>query len=193
MELLQRIKQGEDFALGILLEKYRRYSWTIARSMIDEYPNYGYLLDDLMSISFAMVFTCLKTFNYQQNSFYMYWKIASRNEMVRYLKKNTNASDDGFYKELSLDNQTEEGGSLHDYIGKEDEEMETRNIYNSIIYIINKKENHFTKDEVSTIVLFLGGKDMKQISELLDISLAKTYQTFKNAVLKIRKVIGVNK
>ena len=190
MELLKRIKDGEDYALSIFLEKYRRYSWSLARLTLDEFPKYGYLVEDLMSIAFGMVFTCLKTFKHQQNSFYVYWKTSSRNAFVRYIKRNTPMINDMTVVEISLDKETDEGASLHDYIGKEDDEFETSKLYNSILYIVNKKENRFTKDEISIITLYLGGKDHKQISTLLDCSLAKVYKTFRKAVLKIRKVMS---
>ena len=141
-------------------------------------------LEDLVSISFAAVDTALKKFDLNKNKyFYSYWQRIATNAMKRYVKKvllvsHTNGN-------VSLDEQNDTGGSLHDIVSSKDID-ESISLYNSLIRIINDERNHFTEMEKKIISLFLDGFEIKEIAIKLRINKAKTYREYHKALNKLR-------
>lgn len=89
---------------------------------------------------------------------------------------------------VSLDDQNEYGGTLHDYVPSEDLDKEV-SIYNSLVSIINDKKCNLHTLEKEVITLSLDGYDMKEISEILKINKTTAYRNYHSAINKIRHSI----
>ncbi len=86
---------------------------------------------------------------------------------------------------ISLDAENDNGGTLHDSVSGEniDEQI---SLYNSLMALINKKKNTFTKREKTVISLFLDGYEIKEISKILKMNKTTAYRTYHSAINKIR-------
>ncbi len=141
-------------------------------------------LEDLVSISFAAVDTAIKKFNASKNqSFYAYWSRIATNAMKSYVKKVLLASHTN--GNVSLDEQNDTGGSLHDIVSSNDIE-EPISLYSSLMRIINDERNHFTEMEKKIISLFLDGFEIKEIALKIKINKAKAYREYHKALNKLR-------
>ncbi len=89
---------------------------------------------------------------------------------------------------VSLDDQNEYGGTLHDYVPSDDLDKEV-SIYNSLISIINDERCKLDVLEKEIITLSLDGYDMREISKILKINKTTTYRNYHSAINKIRHSI----
>lgn len=119
----------------------------------------------------------------KKKTFYSYWERIATNAMKRFVKMSMkqNKGDTG----VSLDDETEFGGSLHDSIASEDYDKEI-SIYNSLITIINDERCKLTAKEKAVISLSLDGYDMVEISKIMKINKTSAYRHYHNAINKIR-------
>lgn len=142
------------------------------------------MLDDLVSIAFVSVDVAIKKFKYGKNkSFYVYWRTIANNSMKAFVKSQLTNESQG--KTISLDTENENGSSLHETITSEDIDEQIF-LHNSLMAIINNEKNSFSKREKKVISLFLDGYEIKEISKMTKMNIAKVYRAYHSAINKIR-------
>ena len=185
--MLRRIHQKDESARNILIEKYHRFAWSIATKFFDTLFAVSFTVEDLVSIAFCSVDTAIKKYDAKKNkSFYSYWQCIANNAMKTFVRQSikSNKTD----STVSLDDQNEYGGTLHDYVASEDLDKEV-SIYNSLVCIINDERCNLHKLEKEVITLSLDGYDMKEISKILKINKTTAYRNYHSAINKIRHSI----
>ena len=183
--------QGDESAKNILLEKYRRFAWKVAKSFFDTLFDVSFTLEDLVSIAFASVDIAVKKYQISKNkTFYVYWKAIASNSMRQFVKEQITSQEQN--KTISLDTENDNGGTLHDSISSDniDEQI---SLYNSLMSIINNEKSAFSLREKKVISLFLDGYEIKEISKMLKISRAKVYRAYHSAIDKIRRSLIIKK
>lgn len=133
-----------------------------------------------------MVDIALAKYNPKRNkSFYTYWLKIANNSMKQFVKNYLNTHVDA--SNLSLDQENDFGGTLHDSIS--DDVDEQINLYNSLMNLISNKNNDFTDMEKKIITLFLDGYEIREISEQLGTNKVRIYRGYHSAINKIRRSI----
>lgn len=178
-----KIKQGDDWAQFLLFEKYRIYSNQLAACYLLYCTDTTMTFDDLTAICFSSVQTALEHYESGQ-SFYPYWKTIAIRNMVDYIKE--------YKKEpthLSLDKDIVKGLTLHDVVSVN---VPSNDLAFSLLLIIEKNPNDFSSFEKAFFNLYLQGYEMKDISEILSVSLTKSYRTLRKIIKKFRHFL-INK
>ena len=182
-DLLSRIKNGEEGARECLLIKYNKIAWSLAIDYYYRYKKSGYTADDFYSIILSAINDSIDTFDYSRKSFFSYAITIANNDVRRFIKKHYQEIDNRS-KLVSLDNSYENGSSLHDYLTGESEEPRYM-LYDSFISIVENEKFGFSKREKNIIELYLLGYEIKEIAELLNISLNACYRHYNKAVQRI--------
>ena len=183
------INNGDENAKNLLVEKYRQFSWSLAKRLFKEFPTCGLSVEDMMAMAFADITIALKTFEFSLPSFYGYWCTIASNDIRRmirslihesYLKGNVVFLDTPVYEEES---------TLHEYVGRDEVATEQNMLRDMFLTIVNNPKNEFTVNQRIVIIEFLDGYDFHEIAELHGWSRSKTYYTYKEAIRKIRKAM----
>lgn len=144
-------------------------------------------MEDLVSIAFSAVDLAIRKYDPNRNkSFYSYWQRIANNAMKRFVKNAFKANK--VNSSVSLDDETEVGSTLHDYLPSEDIDKEI-SIYNSLISIINDERCKLSLKEKQTITLSLDGYDFNEISKILNCTNKSIYRYYHSAINKIRHSI----
>ena len=188
-ELLKRIKDGDEMAENVFLEKYRVNSTSLVFDYIAKYPVYRFICDDLQSIVFCNTIKVLKNYSCDKGVFYPYWKKISLRCIDKYLQAHKYFAD-YLNNMVSLDKIVKEGQkSLHDVIGKEDKTVNENLLSENLMKIAKDPINKLSVKEQVVIELFLDGFDFKEIARLSGWSLSGIYKFYKSAVKKIGIVL----
>ena len=138
-----------------------------------------------------MVEVALAKYDSKRNdSFYIYWKSIANNAMRQYVKNYKKSHHDE--KNLSLDQENEYGGTLHDSIPSEDIDRRM-SVFNSLMDIINDENNKFTEYEKKILRYYLDGYNIKEISKILKTNKVRIYRGYHSAINKIRRSIIIKK
>ncbi len=169
------------------MEKYFKHCWKLAIEFYNKYPSLDITIEDYYSIACETIITTLSRFNLNSTNFYKYWKVCAQNNLRTFVKR---YYDEKKYSPFSFDYQYDVGGTLHDYIGYNDQALENNLLVESFASIINDPINRFTKNEKIVIEYILNGYDIEQIAIMINKSRATIYRHYRKAVEKIRHILS---
>ena len=185
--MLLKISLGDDYSKNVLIEKYKNFSWALAKKMVVQYEIADFTLEDYMALAFSALTTALKTYNFSSCTFYGYWYKIAINEIKtairRYLSMNRHLTNNT----LSLDKETAFEQSLHDVVSVNELYSEQNLLRDNFIAIIDNPNNDFTDSQRTVIKLYLDGYEFKEIAGILNWSRSKVYSLYYKAIEKIRK------
>ena len=187
-ELLEKVKQGDDEAKNILLEKYNMFSWKLVSACLEENDDYLYLKEEIHSDVFSNTFQLIEKYSLDKGKFYSYWLKASLRTIYKDLRE---IKERHYYEKsyISLDEAFLSKNILHDYLNNDEIAISRQFLLDSFLTIINDPKNNFTDKERRVIKLFLSGYSHKEIAKLTHHSLSAIYKFYNSAVNKIGKVM----
>ena len=180
---------GDEYAKNILVEKYRKHSWYVAKKLKELYPIENYTLEDYMSIAFAALSVALKTYHFSSCSFYGYWYHIVINDIRRIVKRYL--MDDYWVtnNSLSIDAEIKPQTTLHDVISNNSIFTEQNMLRDTFLTIVDDPKRGFTREQRIVIHYFLDGYELVEIHKLLGWSRSKVYYAYREAIKRIRKIM----
>lgn len=183
------MKDGDEEAKNLFLEKYNKFSWSLVISYVAKYRIYEPVKEDLQSIVFADTLSVLKKYTPNKGRFYPFWKRVSLRRIQKYIRE-TRILEKLKLSPLSFDTfMTDNNKSLHDVVGFEDKSVQDNKLAESILKTALNPTTGLSEKEQIIIEAFLSGFDFKEIALSLDLSLSGVYKCYKTAVKKIGIVL----
>lgn len=192
---MKGIKEGDEISFSLLIKKYEKCAWSLARQIEAEYDYLEIPVEDYMSLAFSAVITALEKYQEQDTlSFYPYWLTIARNAIMRHIKSSlTNSKLLTTVAKISLDQNIEGSNtSLHDVVS-DNETIQTMTIHDSLLNIVNNDKNKFSKTERLIISLYLDGYSLKEIGKMLNFSYSYVYSKYNSIIKKLREILNERK
>ena len=187
------IAQGSYDAFIRLRKRYQKHAVSLATELFQKYSYTG--------ISFKeLVFVCEDYFPFAiskyipgLSSFYSFWKSHTKLYAVNYISDYCFDEDVMSIKGIiSFDQKNEGAHSLSELIGEVDERTIKRKVF-EIRYVIHKYSVFFTQQEKALLNFILQGYSLVDIINSKVLSRSQLYLTYKTAVEKVQKYIGLDK
>ena len=186
------IRNGDESATNVLLEKYRFFSWAIAKEFSAKYDYLDIPVEDYVSIAFSSVPSVLAKALEDQTikCLYSYWAAIVRNSIKRHIKVYLTKNQHLINNTISLDELSgkDKTNSLHEVIGKNDD-VENNAIKETILTIVNDKNNHFTNLQKNIVEKIFDGYSLAEISILIDKSESTLYKQYHQLVERLRTIL----
>lgn len=190
------IKNGDESAMNLMLEKYRLFSWSLAKEFQVEYSYLNIETEDYMSIAFASVPSALDKALKDDKIvfFYAYWSTIARNAIKHYIRDYLQKNKHLINNTVSLDDfiNSSQGSTLHEFVGKEDDN-DRQLIKETILNIVNDKKNDFPDIQKNILALIFEGYIIKEIGIILDIPESTLYSNYQKMIEKLRIILQKHK
>lgn len=183
------MREGEEGAFNLLMQKYFRHCWKMARNFKKQFPGLDITVEDYYSVLCETLLDTILRFNLKSLKFYEYWKVCAENVLKSYVKSNYFKNKDRVF---SLDHSYVAGNTLSDYIGEKDEVIHDDLLYESFHSIIYNPKLKFSDKEIAIVEYVLCGYSVDDIAAELNKSRATIYRHYKKAVEKMRKALTKN-
>lgn len=185
--LLDEIRNGDDRARNVLLERYKKFAWKLANESKDIYQNLSFSVEDYMSVAYEATLVAMERYTSGPNSFYSYWRLIAINKISKFVRSHRKLAvldvatiriDESF----NFDNIKVHDSSFSDTYFKEE------NLTSSILNTM-RHSNQFSYQEYRIVSLFLEGYEFKEIAKEMRKSRSTVYYLFQNAVSKLRRLM----
>ena len=185
-ELVYQVKENDEVAYGVLLDKYSHLVDMLAKRYIKSNKNLGLEYDDLYQEGMIGIIKALEDYNESDCLFYTYASLCAKREMDKilmyYRRKKHMVLNDAISLEQKINNDSD--FSVGETIASNyDLEQEYEN-YDTCQKVIDTLYDLDLIDS-SILELKINGFSTKEISKLLDI----TYKAVDYRMRKIRKKI----
>ena len=188
--MLKRIKDGDDGAKNILIQKYFRFCWKIAKDFSEKYCSIGVPFEEYYSLACSQLSEIIDKYDSDYCMFYPYWKICTERKLNNLVRKVMSKGEQSMF---SFDYSYEYGTTLHDVCGVFDDASHNNLLYEMFCKIIFNPDNHFTLNEREVLIKVLDGYEISQIVTITNKPRATIYRTYTKAIAKLRKYLGGNK
>ncbi len=191
-ELLDLIHKGNEDAYFILIERYRPYAWKIAHEYAFSNCNSGITVEEFMDVAFTSIDFAVKKFDQNGEVFFPYWKKTAKNEILKFIERNSYINGGKEFNGLSLDGKFENDVLVSDIVGKDDSSFDEKTVNDEFFKLIHNKESGLNKQEIRVAHYLLKGYSVKEISRLTGYGQSKVYYLV-NSVKKTLYDIIINR
>ena len=178
------IEKGDDRSLNILLEKYKRYSYSLALKFVDKFDKLRFSLEDYVSVALNSTLIALKGYRKRETPFYAFWHRIASNEIYRFIRESYKLVQEDKLYVATLSNFVNDDVVLNDSDANTFSNNAT--LRESFIQMISGS-NEFTALERAVVKLFLDGYEISEIAEICQKSKSSIYYNFHNAIKKMRQ------
>lgn len=178
-------------AYDILVKRYYKKCWVISQEYYDKYPRSGFFTDDFFSIAVDCLLKAINNYDSEKGNFFSYWIICTKNAFARFIKENYPGILIRSMNSVSIDCYFEDGGSLHDRMGEEDEYLQRNMLHESVSKMIMNDKYGLREEERTVLLYYLEGYKPREIAKLLKTNPSVIYRRYTQAVKKIKNVIDL--
>ena len=186
--------QGNHEAYGKLSKRYHVHAAILVNEYLKQYGYTGVTAKELITVCEEHFLFVVNKYLPGRSSFYTFWKSSTSQFLMDYIVENSYEGEAFCFKgSISFDQKNDEMHTFSELIAeKEDEKLIKRKVF-EIKHVLHRYGAFFTTPEKTLINTILEGYSLADFANAGILGKSQINLTYKSAIEKIQKYIGLSK
>lgn len=186
--------QGNHEAFNKLRKRYHVHAVILVSEYLKQYGYTGVTSKELIAVCEECFLYVINKYIPGRSSFYSFWKNSTSQSLLDYLAEHSYEGEAFvFCGSISFDQKNDEMHSFSELIAERGDEKAMKRMIFEIKHVLHKYHAFFSSTEKTMINLILEGYSLADFANAEILGKSQINLTYKSAVEKLQKFIGISK